>query len=253
MGRLEGRVAVVTGASRGIGAATADVLASNGAAVMITDVLIEQGEALAQKLRDSGAKAIFRKHDVSSEDDWRDALAQCESELGGLDILVNNAGTLLIKPLLETSLTDFQAVQKVNVEGCFLGMKLAVPLIAKRSAQWSGGGSIINLSSVAGLIGSPSAVAYCASKGAIRLMTKAVALECAALGFKIRVNSVHPGRVATDMLEQAMQELEPGQVREGLPVATPDNIASAIAFLASDDAAFVTGSELVVDGGFTAQ
>lgn len=252
MHRLDGRVALVTGGARGIGAATVEAFARAGASVLFTDLLEEEGEVLAVQLTREGGSAVFRRQDVSSEQEWLDTLSECESRFGALDVLVNNAGILLVKPLLETTLQDFRRVHAVNVEGTFLGIRAAIPLIAKRAHQWAGGGAIINLSSVAGLVGSPSAVAYCASKGAIRLMTKAAALECAALGHKIRVNSVHPGRIRTKMLEEAMQGLAAaGTLREGLAVGEAADIANAILFAASDAASFMNGSEIVVDGGYT--
>lgn len=252
MTQLEGRVALVTGGARGIGAATAEALADAGAAVMITDVLDAEGGATAARLDRDSTRVLFRHHDVSDEADWARVVADCEATLGGLDILVNNAGILLVKPLLETSIEEFRRVQSVNVEGTFLGIKAAMPAIGRRADQWRGGGSIINLSSLGGLVGSPSAIAYCGSKGSIRLMTKAAALECTNLGLRIRVNSVHPGRIDTDMFRDAMRGLD-GVPRQAGQVGTPADIANAILFLASDAAAFVTGSELVADGGFTAQ
>lgn len=251
---MDGRVALVTGGARGIGAATAEALAKAGASVLLTDVLQAEAAETAERLASQGYNVTFRSHDVASEEDWGEALAFCESRFGGLDVLVNNAGTLLVKPLLDTSLHEFRHVQSVNVEGTFLGIRAAIPLIGKRGQLWFGGGAIINLSSVAGLVGSPSAIAYCASKGAIRLMTKAAALECATLGLKIRVNSVHPGRTRTKMFEEAMQGLAAaGTPRDGFAVGEAADIANAILFAASDAAAFMNGSEIVVDGGYTAQ
>lgn len=255
MERLDGRVALVTGGARGIGAATARALAEAGASVMVTDLLDEEGTAAAASIKAAtNREVIYRHQDVSDGCGWTATLAACEAELGGLDILVNNAGIALIKPLADTSLADFRQVMAVNVEGVFLGMQAAIPVIAKRAERWKGGGSIINLSSIAGLVGSRSAIAYNASKGAVRLMTKSAALECSALGFKIRVNSVHPGRIDTIMLSESSQGFA-GAERPNSPtmMGEAEDIAGVVRFLASDQAAFMTGSELVADGGFTAQ
>ncbi len=248
MRTLEGRIAIVTGAAHGIGAATAKALARAGASVIVADIHEQAAASVAAGLQAEGEVCLSCAHDVTREDDWARLLALSEARLGGLDILVNNAGVLLVKPLLETTLDDYRRVQGVNAEGAFLGMRSAIPLIAKRSARWAGGGAIVNLSSVAGIVGSPMALAYCASKGAVRLMTKAAALECAALGLKIRVNSIHPGRVRT-----AMQDQVTTRATNPAPIAEPDQIAQSIVFLASDAASFMVGAELVVDGGFTAQ
>lgn len=256
MSELKGRVALVTGGARGIGAATAKALADKGAKVLITDVL--DGSETAAKV--GGA---YFKHDVTVENDWIAAVKEAQSTFGGLDILINNAGVFWMKPITETSLEDFRRMQQINVEGVFLGMKHAAPAIAARAQQWDGGGAIINLSSVAGLVGSPLTCAYNASKGAVRLMTKSAALEFAAL--KVRVNSIHPAVIDTLMGTQVLHGFaEAGGVgdnesREQLIARHPigrlgrdTDIANAVAFLASDAAAFMTGSELVVDGGFTA-
>lgn len=256
MGELSGRVALVSGGARGIGAATARALAKEGAKVVITDLI--DGEAVAAEI--GGA---FMKHDVTVEAEWADAVGFAKSRFGGLDILVNNAGVFWVAPLLQTDLERFRRMQAVNVDGVFLGMKHAVPAIAERAQQWEGGGAIINLSSVAGLKGSPGVVAYNASKGAVRLMTKSIALEVAPL--KIRVNSVHPGVIDTLMGNQVITEfaggggvndpdVSRGNVEAMHPLGRlgkPSEIADAIVFLASDKSAFITGMEMVVDGGMT--
>jgi NAD(P)-dependent dehydrogenase (short-subunit alcohol dehydrogenase family) len=256
MGDLSGRIALVSGGARGIGAATARALAAAGAKVLITDV--GDGTALAAEI--GGA---YLKHDVTKEDDWVDAVAFARKKFGGLDILVNNAGVFWVAPLVETDLEKFRRMQAVNVDGVFLGMKHAAPAIAERASKWEGGGSIVNLSSVAGLKGSPLVIAYNASKGAVRLMTKSAALELAPM--KIRVNSVHPGVIDTMMGDQVVNEFagaggqnDPDVSRAAVialhPLARlgkPTEIADAIVFLASDKSAFITGTELVVDGGMT--
>ncbi|MEZ5939656.1 MAG: glucose 1-dehydrogenase [Hyphomonadaceae bacterium] len=255
---LDGRVALITGGARGIGAATARALAEAGARIVVSD--INDGEDTAREV--GGA---YVRHDVTSEESWVGAVAFAKATFGGLDILVNNAGVFWMRPIVDTALEDFQAMQKVNVDGVFLGLKHAIPAIAERAQQWDGGGAIVNLSSVAGLVGSPMTLAYNASKGAVRLMTKAAAMECAQAGLKIRVNSVHPGIIDTPMMEKAMGDLAgpdgagSNSIRERFISRHPlgrlgrdTDIANAVAFLASDKAGFMTGSEVVVDGGMTA-
>ncbi|AEG50939.1 3-alpha-(or 20-beta)-hydroxysteroid dehydrogenase [Sphingobium chlorophenolicum L-1] len=252
---LTGRIALVTGGSRGIGAATVRALAAAGARVIATDVAAP--EALAAEV-DGWSLAL----DVTQERAWTDAMEFAQEEAGGLDILVNNAGILITSPLKETSLEDWRRVQSVNVEGVFLGCKYAVPLIAERAARWAGGGSIINMSSIAGLRGTAAFTAYSASKGAVRLMTKSLAHELA--GRRIRVNSVHPGLVETEMGRQLVSEIAlrdrgdptcPSDTAAVQPLdsaGAPHDIAHAVVFLASDKAAFMNGSEFVIDGGQTA-
>jgi 3alpha(or 20beta)-hydroxysteroid dehydrogenase len=265
-GKLTGRVALVTGGARGIGAASAAALAEAGAAVLITDVLDNEGEQVAACIVESGGRAGYLHHDVRDEAAWVAAVAAAEARFGGLDILMNNAGIFGAKAMSATTLEEFRNMQAINVDGVFLGMKTCIPAIAKRAPRWAGGGSIINLSSVAGLTGSPFAVAYNASKGAVRLMSKGAALECATLGLKIRVNSLHPGVIDTMMGDKVMADLGAAMgvgandVRTNMMAAHPlgrfgvaADIASAVVFLASDDAGFMTGSEMVVDGGMTAR
>jgi len=265
-GKLTGRVALVTGGARGLGAASAQALAAAGAAVLITDVLDADGERAAAAIAETGARAGYVHHDVRDERAWVEAVATAEKRFGGLDILVNNAGIFALKPMTATSIEEFRHMQSINVEGVFLGMKTALPAIGKRGAQWPGGGSIINLSSVAGLTGTAFAVPYNASKGAVRLMTKGAALECAQLGLKIRVNSVHPGIIDTMMGQQVIDDFATvagggaNEVRTNMIALHPlgrlgvaADVANAVVFLASDDAAFMTGSEMVIDGGMTAR
>ncbi|HEX2593860.1 MAG TPA: glucose 1-dehydrogenase [Rhizomicrobium sp.] len=257
MSELKGRVALVTGASRGIGAATAKALAAAGARVIVTDML--DAAPVAEEIG-----GFARKQDVTSESDWVDTIAFAKEKAGGLDILVNNAGLFLMKPLFETTLEDWRRLHSVNVEGVFLGCKHAAPLMAERAGQWTGGGSIINLSSVAGLVGSALAGCYNSTKGAVRLFTKSVALELAPL--RIRCNSVHPGVIETHMGQEVVSGFSnasgvgDNDARTRIAslhalghLGVPGNIADAITFLASDRAAFMTGSEVVVDGGMTAQ
>lgn len=256
MGDLDGRVALVTGASRGIGACTARALSAAGAKVIVTD-LAEPADLAAE------IGGLSRAQDVTREQDWADTMSFIKREAGGLDILVNNAGLFLMKPLSETSLEDWRKLHAVNVEGVFLGTKAAIPLLTERAGKWAGGTSIINLSSVAGLVGAVGAACYNASKGAVRLFTKGVALEVAPAG--IRVNAVHPGIIETKMGDEVVAgfsalagmgeneaRVQAGQMHPLGHMGQPQNIADAIVFLASDKAAFMTGSELVVDGGMTA-
>jgi len=256
MTELAGRIALVTGASRGIGAATARALAAAGAKVAVTD--LSDPADLAEEIG-----GISRALDVTSEQDWADTADWLKEEAGGLDILVNNAGLFLMKPIVETSLEEWQRLHAVNVEGVFLGTRAAIPLLAARATQWKGGASIVNLSSVAGLVGSANVGCYNASKGAVRLFTKGAALELAPL--HIRVNSVHPGVIETAMGNEVVQGVSTAsgmganeardQVTALHPLGTmgeTSDIANAIVYLASDKAAFMTGSEMVVDGGITA-
>lgn len=257
MGDLEGRVALVTGAAKGLGEATARALAAQGAMVVVTDMTAP--EQLAEEIG-----GIAAAQDVTSEDQWISTMKMARDQADGLDILVNNAGVFLAKPITETTLEDWRFVQAVNVEGVFLGHKHAIPLLAERAVKWRGGAAIVNLSSVAGLRGAALCNAYNASKGAVRLMTKGAALELASL--KIRVNSVHPAIIQTDMGQGLVDDFAAvsgaggnetrAQLASQHPLGDfgePRNVADAVVFLASDRAAFMTGSEVVVDGGWTAK
>jgi 3alpha(or 20beta)-hydroxysteroid dehydrogenase len=245
MGRLEGKIAVITGAARGQGADEARLFASEGASVVITDVLDDEGKETAA---DIGAAATFHHHDVTSEADWTGIVDAVLAEHGQIDVLVNNAGILAISPLVMTTEEDYRRVIDVNQVGVFLGMKAVVPHMVERQS-----GSIINISSVAGLMGSPGMIAYGASKWAVRGMTKSVALEVAPFG--VRVNSIHPGIIETPMLEEFEKWGIMGAVMDRVPVgrkAEAIEVARLALYLASDDSAYSTGSEFVVDGGMTA-
>lgn len=253
MGRLEGKIALVTGAGspRGLGGATAMRFAEEGAFVYLTDLDAAGAETVAAGIREAGGKAEAMAQDVTSEADWDRVLAAIEKAHGRLDVLVNNAGIAVLKPLAMLSASDWARQNSVNLDSVFHGTKRAAALMRKVGQ----GGSIINLSSIAGMVGVPMCGAYGAAKGGVRIFSKAIAMECAAEG--IRCNSVHPG-----MIETAMQDVARTDNPEGFRelVATipmkrmgePRDIANMNLFLASDESAYITGAELVVDGGVTA-
>lgn len=268
MGRVSGKVAIVTGGASGIGRAAAERLAKEGAQVVVTDIQKPEGEDVVAAIVKAGGKAMFMAHDVADEDDWTGVITSTVKEFGGLHILVNNAGIGIPSMITEMSLEDWRRQREINLDGVFLGMKHAIPAMAA-----SGVGSIINISSVAGLRGSPGLTGYNATKGGVRIFTKGVAKECAAAGLKIRVNSVHPGIIETpiwtkfDATPQEREEssfpiadganaidvqaMAEGQVPMGV-AGTSEEIADGILFLASDEASHMTGAELVIDGGMTA-
>ncbi|WP_439102766.1 SDR family NAD(P)-dependent oxidoreductase [Congregibacter sp.] len=249
------KVALITGAASGIGAASARRLAAAGASLVLTDINYSAVTALADELSKAGTQAAALQHDVTQPVDWENAVALAADTYGGLDIVVNNAGIAGDNTdLMNLDLEQWHSVLSVNLDGVFLGLRYAGPALEKR-----GGGSIINISSILGKVGFPGAAPYCASKGAVTLLTKSAALEWAPLN--IRVNSVHPGFVETPLVTQALEDREDGaETAELLVAAHPlgrlgqaSEIANAVAFLASDESSFMTGSELVIDGGYTAQ
>jgi 3(or 17)beta-hydroxysteroid dehydrogenase len=252
MGRVQDKVALVTGGASGIGLAIAELLAHEGARVVIGDIDRAAGERAAAAI---GPRAMFRQLDVTREDDWIAVTDRMAGDLGRLDILVNNAGVVLMKSIEETTLEAWRSLMAVNLDGVFLGCKHAVRVMKER-----GGGAIVNMSSIAGMIGHVSLAAYCASKGGVRLLTKSVALHCARRGYNIRCNSVHPSFADTPMLESMIAiGRDPAKMRESLTAAAPlgrlvepGEIAKMILFLASDESAFTTGGEFVIDGGMTA-
>ncbi len=251
--RLENKVALISGGARGMGAVEAKLFAQEGAKVVIGDVLEEEGRQTEAKINEAGGACRFVKLDVASEDDWRQAVATTVAAFGKLDILVNNAGIFPVFSLEETSAETWDQVMDINAKGVFLGTKLAIPEMRR-----SGGGSIINISSVAGLIGSASASAsaYGASKGAVRLFTKSTAVQYAKDG--IRANSVHPGIIDTPMTAPSILS-DPARRQHQIErtplhrLGGPEDVAYGVLFLASDESSFMTGSELVIDGGLTAQ
>jgi 3alpha(or 20beta)-hydroxysteroid dehydrogenase len=248
MGRLDGKVALITGGARGQGAAEARRFAEEGAKVVITDILDAEGKATAASMGDA---AIYCSHDVRLEESWIEVVAAAQSAFGKLDVLVNNAGILHFAPLLETALEDYMRVIETNQVSCFLGMKTA-----GAAMKAAGGGSIINISSVAGLTGTPHLVSYTASKFAMRGMTKVAAIEFGPFG--IRVNSIHPGGVATQMIgmdpDNPVSDHAPDSVT-GIPlgrIGTSEEMANLALFLASDESSYCTGSEFTADGGMMA-
>jgi NAD(P)-dependent dehydrogenase (short-subunit alcohol dehydrogenase family) len=255
MDRLKGKVAIVTGGASGMGETTASLFAKEGARVVVADINEAGGKKVAEEIKREGGKALFVKLDVTSESDWSEAIKKTLAEFGKLDVLVNNAGVLFAKPIEETSLEEWRQLMNVNVDGVFLGTKYAAGAMKQ-----SGGGSIINISSFAGIVGTTDdTAAYCASKGAVRLFTKAAALEFSKAGhnYNIRVNSVHPGVTETP-LNEPLRKVE--AIKQSMlarhPIGffgKPIDIAYATLYLASDESKFATGSEMVVDGGWTAQ
>ena len=254
---VNGKAALVTGGSSGIGRETALTLARAGARVAVADIDADKGAETVAALEGIGTEALFISLDVTDEASWRQAVEAAVGRFGRLDVLVNAAGIELVRMIHETSLDDFRRVMSVNLDGVFLGTKYGIAAMSK-----TGGGSIINISSIAGIRGYGRQTAYCASKGGVRLLTKAAAVEAAQNGLNVRVNSVHPGVIDTAMTRgmfgdrgddahqqrwEKLADLAPiGRVGE------PSDIANMILYLASDASSFVTGAEMVVDGGITA-
>jgi NAD(P)-dependent dehydrogenase (short-subunit alcohol dehydrogenase family) len=256
-GRVEGKVALVTGGASGIGRGTAEKLAAEGAFVVVTDIQDALGDEVVAGIGKTGGKAEYRRHDVTDEDAWIDVVGGIKARHGRLDILVNNAGIGIGGPTLEMKLSDWRRQMAINVDGVFLGVKHGVPLMRESGD----GGSIVNISSVAGLKGSPNLSGYCATKGAVRLFTKSIALECAGARDGIRVNSVHPGLIETPIWLTVGNAINPGMNEmpdldamsaAAVPLGVkgvPADIAEGVLWLCSSEARYVTGLELVIDGG----
>jgi NAD(P)-dependent dehydrogenase (short-subunit alcohol dehydrogenase family) len=256
MKRVEGKVAVVTGGALGIGRACALLLAREGAGVVVTDIKEAEGMAVVDQIKSTGGQALFIKHDVSSEEDWQKVIETTLQTFGRLDIMVNNAGIGKTTNIEQATLQDWRFLMSINLDGVFLGTRYAIEAMKKHN-----GGSIINVSSILGLVGDPQAASYTASKGGVRLLTKSAALYCARMGYNIRVNSVHPGYIMTPLIESVLQASGNAEAMlrhlESLHpvghIGEPDDVAYGVLYLASDESKFVTGTELVIDGGYTAQ
>ncbi len=254
--RVKGKIALVTGAASGIGRASALLLAKEGATVIATDVQDDAGKDCAARIKQAGGDGVFLHHDVADEDAWASVIAEVKSRFGKLHVLVNNAGIAITGPVTEMTLSDWRKQELINLDGVFLGVKHALPLM-----RASGGGSIINMSSLAGLKGAANMSGYCATKGGVRLFSKAVAMECAAARDNVRVNSVHPGIIETPI----WLGIVPGANRANAPdldtlsanfvptgqKGVPDDIAAGVLYLASDESRYMTGSELVIDAGLS--
>ena len=249
--RLEGKVALISGGARGMGEEEAKLFAREGAKVVLGDVLDETGQEVAAAIKATGREAIYRSLDVTNEADWASAVEAAESEWGRMDILVNNAGVTTYSKGDQDSLEDFDRCHEINSRGTYLGVRASIPAMRR-----AGGGSIVNISSISGLVGQRHVHAgYNASKGAVHIMSKSLAVQHAAAG--IRVNSVHPGPIKTDMTRESWTDPETKRGTERVvPLGRygqPVDVANAVLFLASDEAAYITGAEIVVDGGYTAQ
>ncbi len=256
-GRVERKVALVTGGASGIGRGCAEKLASEGATVVVTDVQDHLGEAVVRGIAEAGGRAEYLHHDVTDEAAWEGVIGAIKRAHGRLDILVNNAGIAINSPVTDMSLADWRRQTAINIDGVFLGAKHAIPLMREGGR----GGSVVNISSIAGLKGSPGLSGYCATKGAVRLFTKSVALECANAKDGIRVNSVHPGIIETPIWLTVLPQdgtnappdldaLSAVSVPLGVK-GVPNDIADGVLWLCSDESRYVTGAELVIDGGMT--
>ena len=249
--RLEGKVALISGGARGQGAVEARLFVSEGAKVVFGDILDEQGRMVEAELNESGADATYVHLDVTREADWVAAINETVNRYGRLDVLVNNAGISIRKSIEDTTEEDWDRIMDINAKGVFLGTKHAIPAMRR-----VGGGSIINISSIAGLVGGPfTGGSYAATKGAVRLLTKSTAIQYAKEG--IRCNSVHPGLLETPMTQELLADPATREMRtQRIPlgrIGTSEDVAYGVLFLASDESSFMTGSELVIDGGQTAQ
>jgi len=252
MARLDGKVALITGAAGGQGQADAELFVREGAAVALTDVDTAAGEALAKRITDGGGRALFRRQDVADEAGWRDIVAATLAAFGGLHILVNNAGTIARQGIVDTTVEAWNRTLAVNLTGPLLGMKHCAPAIRDTVAKRSGGGSIINISSTAGLTAHDDA-AYTATKWGLRGLTKTAVLQFS--GWNIRVNSIHPGQIADTGFFRGGGEAFAHAARAAIPMhrqGTPRECAELVLFLASDESSFISGAEIAIDGGYIA-
>jgi 3(or 17)beta-hydroxysteroid dehydrogenase len=259
MGRLEGKVTLITGGAAGIGRGHAELFAKEGAKVVITTrKKVEVGKALAESINKDGGEATFIQLDVSHEDRWKEVIEEVIAKYGKLNVLVNNAGISLAKTVEDTSLDEWNFIMDINATGVFLGCKYAIGAMKKNGEPCS----IVNISSIDAMVGEAELPAYCASKGAVRSFTKAIALSCAQAGYNIRVNSVHPGYIHTELTEKEAADsgMTPDQYFEKVGkmhpigrIGTPFDIAYISLYLASDESSWVTGSEFVADGGYISQ
>ncbi|MGX5841768.1 glucose 1-dehydrogenase [Mesorhizobium sp. ArgA1] len=255
MNRVAGKVALVTGAGMGLGRAAAVLLADEGAKLVVTDIDEAAAHQTADLIIRGSGECLHLQHDVSEPDAWPRVMAAVAKRFGRLDVLVNNAGIAIAKNIEDTSLDEWRRTMAVNLDGVFLGCQHGIALMKQ-----SGGGSIINLSSIDGIIGEADLAAYCASKGGVRTLTKAVAVHCAAKSYGIRCNSIHPGYIWTPQTESYLRDLGKLEQEKAKALARhpigflgePNDIAYMVVYLASDESKFVTGSEMVVDGGYLA-
>lgn len=252
--RLENKIVLVTGGASGMGLAFTRRLAGEGAKVYFTDINTEAGQRAEAQLREQGLNVIFNTHNVTSEEDWTRVLNVIRDNEQHLDVLINNAGMVIPGSIEDCTLSDFDRTMDVNLRSVFIGCQQSLPLMKAK------GGSIINMSSITAICGEPAALSYSTSKAGVRFLSKSVALHCAAKGYPIRVNSLHPGYIETPLVagatqvigEEAGQEFQARLMQE-IPVkrlGQPDEVAGAVLFLASDDSIYVTGTEMVVDGGY---
>jgi 3(or 17)beta-hydroxysteroid dehydrogenase len=263
MNRVDGKVAIITGGGRGIGRATAELLAECGAKVLVTDVLDEEVEETVAHIKSQGGEAVGLHHDVVNEDHWARAIDTALNDLGGFEVLVNNAGVFLQRSIEETTFEEYDRVMRINVWGTMLGTKSALASMKERIKEDDPAGAIVNLVSTASIKGSPFGSVYSSSKGAVRLFTRSMAREIGALDYNIRINGIYPGIIDTEMGAAAMQRMADAageshnrarEIGEEMHLikrlGTSEDIAKGIVFLASEDAAYITGTEFVVDGGF---
>lgn len=267
MNRLDGKVALISGGARGIGGATARLMAEAGASVVVGDVLDAEGQATVAAINEQGGTARFVRLDVTREEDWTAAVDLATSAFGGLDILVNNAGIFIGRDIEQVSVAEWNRLVGVNLTGVFLGTKMCAPALRERGKTSLHGSAIVNLASIAGLVGSQLDPLYSMTKGGVTTFTKSTALAFGRKGDRIRVNSIHPGVIETDMGAQTFTsraaQLDTNDLDSARQqslrmhpigrLGTADDVARGIVFLASDDAGFMTGAGLVVDGGYTAQ